>query len=138
MVQITVELKTGKLTDKLSKGKEIQRLGLDYTTQGLISALMQNSPVDHGLLKQWFVASMTDDEATIKSPAIYANAQNYGSSHMIMPKNKKALHWGGDPGFFSKGHMVNIKGKHFVETSIEQVQPQIPGFFLKAFHEVMD
>lgn len=90
---------------------------------------MINSPVDHGLLKQWAVTSQSDSEITIQSPAIYAAAQNYGSEHWIDPKNKKALHWGGDPGYFSKGHMVKIEGKHFVEDSIEQTQSRISEFF---------
>ena len=103
--------------------------GLDLTTQDLINNLMQNSPVDHGLLKSWAVTESDDLSRTVQSPAIYAAAQNYGSSHWIEPKNVKALHWGGDPGFFSKGHMVNITGKYFVEDSIEQTMPRIQEFF---------
>ena len=35
-------------------------------------------------------------------------------AHFIAPRNKKALHWGGKPGFFSKGHMVRgIKAFHW-------------------------
>ena len=79
---------------------------------------------------------MTDEEAHIKSPAEYAAAQNYGSTHFIAPKNVKALHWGGDPGFFSKGHEITIPAKHFVEDSIEAVTPRLEEFFHKAKEEV--
>ena len=89
---------------------------------------MINSPVDHGLLKQWAVTEQTDTEITIQSPAEYAEYQNYGTSaHWVEPVNKKALHWDGN---FSKGHMVSgIAGKHFVEDSIEQTMPRIQEFF---------
>ena len=95
-----------------------------------------NSPVDHGLLKQWFIDSLTDTEAHIKSPAEYAIYQDQGTkAHMIRPVNRKALHWEG--GGFSKGHMVSgIKGKHFVEQSFNQLQPLVMGYFLRAFEEV--
>ena len=102
--------------------------GLELTSQDLIRNLMINSPVDHGLLKQWAVTEQTDTEITIQSPAEYAEYQNYGTSaHWVEPVNKKALHWDGN---FSKGHMVSgIAGKHFVEDSIEQTMPRIQEFF---------
>lgn len=89
---------------------------------------MENSPVDHGVLKQWAVTSQSDEEIVIQSPAEYAVYQNYGtSSHWIEPVNKKALHW---DGFFSKGHMVGgIEGKHFVEDSIEDTMTRIQTYF---------
>lgn len=39
----------------------------------------------------------------------YAAVHNFGHTFppmTIKPKNKKALHWGGKPGFFSKGHQI--------------------------------
>ena len=118
---------------------EVQKRGLELTAQDLIGKLMRNSPVDHGLLRQWAVTNRTDDSITIKSPAKYAAAVNYGSrSYMLKPKNTRALHWGGDPGFFSKGHMMPAKsGKHFVEQSIRQVQPRISNHFKVAIKEVL-
>ena len=109
--------------------KETQKEGMKKTAQDLISNLMKNSPVDHGLLRQWAVTSQSDSEVTIQSPAKYAVFQNYGTRpHMIRPKSKKALHWDGK--FFSKGHMVRgITGKKFVEKSIEATSQRIPEFF---------
>ncbi len=108
--------------------KEIIQSGLDKTAQDLINNLMQNSPVDHGLLKQWAVTESDDYSRTVQSPAEYAAHQNYGTSpHWIEPVNRKALHWDGN---FSKGHMVSgITGKHFVEDSIEATQSRISEFF---------
>ena len=136
MVTVTVNLENlGKLQDK---SKEVVNRGLRLTGQDLIRNLMINSPVDHGLLKEWAVTSQTDNEIIIQSPAEYAAAQNYGArAHdiFIAPVNKKALFWGafdGDKPIMSKGHMVHIpamEGKHFVEHSIEQTQSRISEFF---------
>ena len=108
--------------------KDMITRGLDLTAQDLINNLMQNSPVDHGLLKQWAVTESDDLSRTVQSPAEYAAYQNYGTSaHWIAPTNKLALHW---DGYFSRGHMVSgIDGKHFVEDSIEQTMPRIQEFF---------
>ena len=128
MVTVEVNLSDG-LADLGGLSKEMIQSGLSKTAQDLIRNLQINSPVDHGLLKQWAVTEQSDTEITIQSPAEYASYQNYGtSSHWIEPVNKKALHW--DGGFFSKGHMVSgITGKHFVEDSIEATQSRISEFF---------
>ena len=127
MVTVTVELSEG-LADLGNLSKETTRKGLQKASQDLIRNLMINSPVDHGLLKQWAVTSQSDVTVTIQSPAFYAAYQNYGTSpHWIEPKSKQALHW---DGYFSKGHMVSgIQGKHFVEKSIEATQARIREFF---------
>jgi hypothetical protein len=130
MVTVTVELSDG-LANLGNLGKETIREGMSKTSQDLIRNLQIKSPVDHGLLKQWAVTSESDMEVTIQSPAIYAAYQNYGTSeHWIEPFATFALHWGGSPGFFSKGHFVKgIEGKHFVEDSIEETQSRISEFF---------
>lgn len=140
MVTVTVNMSDG-LADLGNLGKETIREGMNKTSQDLIRNLQIKSPVDHGLLKQWAVTSQSDTEVTIQSPAIYAAAQNYGSTHFIAPKNKKALHWVAGysasyasghvsvDGAFSKGHEITIKPKHFVEDSIEATQSRIAEFF---------
>ena len=136
MVQITVELDTSGIGKLGSMPREATPRALSYAAQDMTRFLQENSPVDHGLLKQWFIDSLTDTEAHIKSPASYAIYQDQGTkAHMIRPVNRKALHWEG--GGFSKGHMVSgIKGKHFVEQSFNQLQPLVMGYFLRAFEEV--
>ena len=125
---VTVEVNLGNLKDLPNANKQMIMVGLDLVAQDLINNLMQNSPVDHGLLKQWAVTESDDLSRTIQSPAEYAAYQNYGTSaHWIEPKNKLALHW---DNYFSKGHMVSgIAGKHFVEDSIEATMPRIREFF---------
>ena len=135
MVEITFDLDTSPIGKLPSKFKKAQAQGLKYAAQDMTRFLMQNSPVDHGLLRQWFIDSLTDTEAHIKSPAEYAIYQDQGTkAHMIRPVNAKALHW---DGHFSKGHMVSgIKGKHFVEQSFNQLTPLVPGYWMKALEEV--
>ena len=133
-MEITFDLDTSPIGKLPSKLQEAKAKGLDYSAETMVRFLMQNSPVDHGLLRQWFIESIDDEEAHIKSPAEYAIYQDQGTrDHMIRPVNKKALHW---DGYFSKGHMVSgIRGKHFVEQSFNELRPLAPGFFLKAFEE---
>ena len=98
MVEITVDMDTSALMDKLSpdKATEINSKIVNLAAQDLVRNLMINSPVDHGLLKSWFIESIDDSEAHIKTPAEYAAAVNYGTSpHMIYPSNAQALYWDG-------------------------------------------
>ena len=123
-----------QLSDNLSNlgqlSKERIKDGLNKTSQDLIRNLMINSPVDHGLLKQWAVTGQSDSEVTIQSPALYAAAQNYGTDpYLITPKNKKALFWPGAEHPVKMVHHPGLKGKHFVEQSIEQTQARIAEFF---------
>ena len=92
-IEVNVNSSIGNLKDM---PKALLESGLDKTAQELINNLMQNSPVDHGLLKSWAVTESDELSRTIQSPAIYAAAQNYGSTHWIETKKKKALHWGGE------------------------------------------
>ena len=135
-MQIELELDTSPIGKLGSMPSEAIPKALSYAAQDMTRFLQMNSPVDHGLLKQWFIESLDDEEAHIKSPAEYAIYQDQGTkAHMIRPVNAKALHWEG--GGFSKGHMVSgIKGKHFVDQSFNQLKPLVPGYFLKALEEV--
>ena len=139
-MEITVEYdltNIGRLPEKWQRAKA---QGLNYSAQTMTRFLMQNSPVDHGLLKQWFIESLDDEEAHIKSPAEYAVYQDQGTRpHMIRPVNAQALFWGaynGKKPIMSKGHMVRgIQGKHFVDQSFNELTPLVPGYFLKALEE---
>ena len=131
MVQISLDLNDNNIGKLDNLGKEVRKSVLFDATQDMVRFLMMNSPVDHGLLKQWFIASMSDEESHIKSPAKYAIYQDQGTKpHMIKPVNAKALHWDGK---FSKGHMVSgIQGKHFVDKSFNQVKPRLGSYLAKA------
>ena len=140
MASFTIDVDTSGLTARLSPDKltQAKAKGLEYSSQELIRVLMRNSPVDHGLLKSWFVESMTSDEAVIKSPAEYAQWVNDGTQpYTITPTSKKALYWEGLDHPVKVVHHPGIKARHFVEDSLDDVNGRLDGYFLRAISEVM-
>ena len=140
MVQVTVDIDMNGLTGKLTSDNvaEVKRRGLEYSSQAMIRELMINSPVDHGLLKSWFLESIDDEEAHIKTPAEYAIFVNDGTGpYVIEPVNAQALYWGGAEHPVKRVHHPGIQGRHFVEDSMGAVEGQLDGFFLKALSEVL-
>ena len=136
MVEITFELDTSPIGKLPGKMKKAQGQGLFYAAQDMTRFLMENSPVDHGLLRQWFIESIDDEQATIKSPAKYAIYQDQGTRpYLIYPNKKKALFWEGAEHPVRMVAHPGVEAKHFVQNSFEQLQPLIPGYFLKALEE---
>ena len=151
MVQVTVDVDTS-MFENLSPDsvREAQSLGLSYAAQEMVRVLMLNSPVDHGLLKGWFIESLTDEEAVIRTPAAYAQYVNDGTQpYIIEPKGiglfhagqqltkGAALYWEGAEHPVKRVHHPGIKGQHFVEKSIDDVDGRLDGYFLKALSEVL-
>lgn len=139
---VTIDVDLSHLKNIGGQIPEVQKRGLELTSQDLISKLMRNSPVDHGLLKGWAVTSRSNDSYTIRSPADYAAAVNYG--HRQTPGRFIPGTWKGDKFRYdreSKTGMVlkksYVPGKHFVERSIEQVKPRIESHFKVAIREVL-
>lgn len=121
--------------DKIAQAKS---KGLAYATAETIRVLQRNSPVDHGLLKMWFIESITDSEAHIRTPAEYAVYVNDGTEpYVIEPVNKKALYWEGLDHPVKRVNHPGIKGQHFVEDSIDDVDGRLDGYFLQALSEVL-
>ena len=140
MASFTIDIDTSGLTTRLSPDKltQAKQKGLEYSSQELIRVLMRNSPVDHGLLKSWFLDSLSSDEAVIKSPAEYAEWVNDGTDpYTITPTSKKALYWEGADHPVKVVHHPGIKGRHFVEDSLNDVNGRLDGYFLRAISEVM-
>ena len=140
MASFTIDINTSDLTTRLSPDKltQAKQKGLEYSSQELIRVLMRNSPVDHGLLKSWFLDSLSSDEAVIKSPAEYAQWVNDGTQpYTITPTSKKALYWEGADHPVRVVHHPGIKARHFVEDSLDDVNGRLDGYFLKAISEVM-
>ena len=127
MVTITVNATIGNLHNM---PKEVIEKGLDLTAQELISNLMDNSPVDTGLLKSWALTESTETTRVVQSPAEYAEYVNYGTRpHFIYPTNKKMLYWDGAdhpvPFVVHPGTTPTL----FVENSIEATKLRIEEFF---------
>ena len=127
MVTVTVNSSIGNLNNI---SKELLENGLDLTAQDLISNLMDNSPVDTGLLKSWALTESTETTRVVQSPAEYAEYVNYGTRpHFIYPTNKKMLYWDGAdhpvPFVVHPGTTPTL----FVENSIEATKLRIEEFF---------
>ena len=140
MASFTIDINTSDLTTRLSPDKltQAKQKGLEYSSQELVRVLMRNSPVDHGLLKSWFLDSLSSDEAVIKSPAEYAQWVNDGTQpYTITPTSKKALYWEGADHPVRVVHHPGIRGRHFVEDSLNDVNGRLDGYFLRAISEVM-
>ena len=140
MASFTIYVDPSSVTSKLSPDKwgQAKEQGMKYVSEELIRVLERNSPVDHGVLKKWFSESLGSDEAVIKSPAEYAEWVNDGTRpYTITPTSKKALYWEGADHPVKVVHHPGIRGRHFVEDSLNDVNGRLDGYFLKAISEVM-
>ena len=140
MASFTIYVDPSSVTSKLSPDKwgQAKEQGMKYVSEELIRVLERNSPVDHGLLKGWFLDSLSSDEAVIKSPAEYAQWVNDGTQpYTITPTSKKALYWEGADHPVRVVHHPGIKARHFVEDSLADVNGRLDGYFLRAISEVM-
>ena len=136
-MEITIDIDTsgiGKLPGRWEKAKS---QGLKESAETMVRFLMQNSPVDHGLLKQCFIESIDDEQAVIKSPAEYAIYQDQGTSPYLIQSKRPGgyLFWEGADHPVKTVHHPGIKAKHFVQQSLDELSPLAPGFFLRALEE---
>jgi len=75
------------------------------------------------------------------SPLVnYAAFVEFGTApHMIFPKVKKALHWGGDDGPVVKYvHHPGTKPNPFMERIAEEATPRIQGYFEQALEKITE
>ena len=136
-MEITLEIDTSGIGKLPGRWQQAKARGLNESAQTLVRFLMQNSPVDHGLLKQWFIESIDDEEAHIKSPAEYAIYQDQGTSPYLIQSKRPGgyLFWEGADHPVKTVHHPGIKAKHFVQQSLDELSPLAPGFFLRALEE---
>ena len=136
-MEITLEIDTSGIGKLPGNWQQAKARGLNESAQTLVRFLMQNSPVDHGLLKQWFIESIDDEEAHIKSPAEYAIYQDQGTSPYLIQSKRPGgyLFWEGADHPVKTVHHPGIKAKHFVQQSLDELSPLAPGFFLRALEE---
>ena len=136
-MELTLEIDTNGIGKLPGKWQQAKARGLNESAQTLVRFLMQNSPVDHGLLKQWFIESMDDEQAVIKSPAEYAIYQDQGTSPYLIQSKRPGgyLFWEGADHPVKTVHHPGIKAKHFVQQSLDELSPLAPGFFLRALEE---
>ena len=136
-MELVLEIDTSNIGKLPGRWQTAKAQGLNESAQTLVRFLMQNSPVDHGLLKSWFIESIDDEQAVIKSPAEYAIYQDQGTSpYLIQSKRPNGyLFWEGADHPVKTVHHPGIKAKHFVQDSLDELSPLAPGFFLRALEE---
>ena len=136
-MEITLEIDTSGIGKLPGRWEQARARGLNESAQTLVRFLMQNSPVDHGLLKSWFIESMDDEEARIKSPAEYAIYQDQGTRPYLIQSKRPGgyLYWEGADHPVKTVHHPGIKAKHFVQQSLDELSPLAPGYFLRALEE---
>ena len=136
-MEITIDIDTSGIGKLPGKWEKARQQGLRESAETMVRFLMQNSPVDHGLLKQWFIESIDDEQAVIKSPAEYAIYQDQGTSPYLIQSKRPGgyLFWEGADHPVKTVHHPGIKAKHFVQQSLDELSPLAPGFFLRALEE---
>ncbi len=151
MVKVTITVDETAYKSISEKLPEIKRKGLRYVGQEMLRNLSLNSPVDHGLLRQWFFFRTSDNEIEIRSPAEYAVYVNdgtgvYAGKGLIKPKKGKALafkpgkKWNGPvnkDGYAFLRYSKGQKGQKFVEKSMKETQSKLESLFIKAIGEVL-
>lgn len=145
MVTVKVRVDRSKLLNVEEKFPQIKEKGLKLVSQELINRLQKNSPVDHGLLKGWYVFEYTPGEQVkIKSPAHYVKYVNDGTG--IYGPHKTPIyskHIGSPMAFQVGGKMIYTrmirgqKPQRIVERSIEEVEDKLGNLFIKAVREVI-
>ena len=151
MVKVNITVDASAYTKISEQLPEIKSRGLKYVGQEMLRNLSLNSPVDHGLLRQWFFFNTSADHIEIRSPAAYAifvdqGTGIYGRGNVIRPKRGKALAFKAGPkwngpvnkdGYAFLKYSKGQKGQKFVEKSIEQTQAKLDQLFIKAINEVI-
>ena len=136
-MELTLEIDTSGIGKLPGRWEKARQQGLRESAETMVRFLMQNSPVDHGLLKQWFIESIDDEQAVIKSPAEYAIYQDQGTRPYTIESRwwNGYLYWEGADHPVKTVHHPGIKAKHFVQQSLDELSPLAPGFFLRALEE---
>ena len=136
-MEITIDIDTSGIGKLPGRWEKARQQGLRESAETMVRFLMQNSPVDHGLLKQWFIESIDDEQAVIKSPAEYAIYQDQGTRPYLIQSKRPGgyLFWEGADHPVKTVHHPGIKAKHFVQQSLDELSPLAPGFFLRALEE---
>lgn len=149
MVKVIIKVDDSQYTKISEKLPKIKEKGLKLTGQEMLRNLSLNSPVDHGLLRQWFFADTTPERIEIRTPANYATFVNdgtgiYGPKGSVIKPSGKALRfkagpkWKGpvnDEGYAFLKYSRGQRGQQFVEKSIKQTRGKMQDIFIKVVNE---
>lgn len=111
----------------------------DLTAQEVWGNLREYSPQDHGRLAgSWVLQRQGNMRSTVGTSVKYALVQNDGSRpYDIFPRSAKALRFVVDGAviFAKRVHHPGIKGKQYIEKSIDEANARISEFVEMALEE---
>ena len=141
-MNVTIELDMSDYKQLGPLMPEVRKKGLDKTANYMIERLQVTSPIDTGYLKGWFRYKETESMVDIRSPAQYAGWVNDGHSQQpgrFIPGTWKSGKFRYDPS--AKTGMVlkasHVKGRKFVERSVDATVGRLDGFFIQSIQEVL-
>ena len=132
--KFSVEL--GKISNKQEeKVKQVVKSSAFNIQKNAISNLTKNKSVITGHLRRGISIDIKALEATIHTSSIkYAPGVEFGTkSHIIRPKNKKALYWKGDKHPVKQVNHPGSKAKPYLIPAFNQEKDQ----FLEKLKEVI-
>ena len=137
LVKVEIELDMSHYEQLGPKMPKVIERGVDYTANYTIERLQVNSPIDTGYLKGWFRYKDTPSMVDIRSPAQYAIYQDQGTGPIHPKRPGGVLHWEkGGTHYFAKS-TKGIKGKRFVEKSIQATTGRLDSLWIKAIRDVL-
>lgn len=99
----------------------------------LLAALRDAAPVKTGAGRDSIVSRASGLEGRGYYARGYMKMQNDGTRpHIIVPRNRRALHWGGDPGVFAtKVKHPGTKPNPFVRRAVDKAEPALRTLLLE-------
>lgn len=100
------------------------------------------TPVDEGHLAGSFRKTESRNKVVMSTSAKYAEYLNEGTGvygprgQPIRPVKKKALKWSGKDGTFIRKSVKGIKGRHFIEEAVKQLDTKMPAVLQQAVNKV--
>lgn len=138
MVQVTIEISRDDYKQLGTLMPQVIKHGVDLTGHYMIERLQVNSPIDTGYLKGWFRYEQTDSMVDIRSPARYAIYQDQGTGPIKPKKPGGVLHWEKNGKHYYAKSTKGIKGKKFVEKSINSTKGRLDSLWIKAINDVIE
>ncbi|MFW9991928.1 MAG: HK97 gp10 family phage protein [Candidatus Odinarchaeota archaeon] len=125
-----------KLHDKTSKDniKKSSLGGMQLAVDAVRKAVKRNTPVRSGVLRASWQSEARPDSGRVYTGVRYGPYINYGTGVFvgrgrIYPKSARVLAWDGVRVRSIKG----VEGRHFVEKTIKEEQPNLSKYFAEAF-----
>ncbi|GIU71504.1 MAG: hypothetical protein KatS3mg003_0983 [Candidatus Nitrosocaldaceae archaeon] len=136
-MSVRIELKA-KIPDLVRSNVKALRSSIKELSRQLLNEIKNRAPVDTGMLRSSFRASIIDEsnkiKAKIESSVPYALMLEYGTNaHIITAKQSKALHFIADNNeVFVKSVMhPGIKGRFYIKQSIDNTLPRFNSILSK-------